>query len=283
MVAKLWTEEETNYLIANVKFDWYGNVKNYSSLVSDMGRTEPALKRQIVILRSIGDLPPMKTDEDFLEVIKQKALFAETNQILNLEELCQEIKVSERVFKRRISKWRKDGSLPKIDMTLQFDLYRRHYSELEDKKIIYMKKRGSSNKEIANLLGRSKKSIDSRIFLLKELGELDISGHWLDWEEQAILENVTFDDNGFVNNYPKLQNLLQGRRNTETIRGKIFSLRKQGRLKTMPKPGTTSVKRKEYMQKVNAITFAKKEQKKNQIIYTHQTKKPTSGATEAGK
>jgi len=84
------------------------------------------------------------TKERFLKYIKKNALFAETNQILNIEELSKKMGLSERYVEKRICDWRQVGELPKVDMTRQFDSFRKYYSKTDDERIIYLRQRGVS-------------------------------------------------------------------------------------------------------------------------------------------
>ena len=282
MGGRNWTIKETEYLIKNIKLNWLGKVRNYPELTKTLNRELCGMQSKVQRLRASGDLPPVKSDEEFLEYIKENALFAETNQILNIEELSVDMDISTNVLESKFAEWRRNSLLPKVDLSLQYDLFRRRYSESEDKKIIYLKQRDCSNEEIGRLLGRSGKSIKSRVDHLIKLGKIESGYLWQDWEIEVILRNVTFDKYGFVNNYPKLRNLLQGRRSQRAVYIKIIELRKQDKITVKPMPGKTSVAAIKALRKFKDITFAprKKEQRTSQIVYTHQTKKPTSVAAE---
>lgn len=280
--GRKWTIKETEYLIKNIKLNWLGKVRNYPELTKTLNRELCGMQSKVQRLRASGDLRPVKTDEEFLEYIQENALFAETNQILNIEELSVDMDISTNVLESKFAEWRRNSLLPKVDLSLQYDLFRRRYSESEDKKIIYLKQRDCSNEEIGRLLGRSGKSIKSRVDYLIKLGKIESGYLWQDWEIEVILRNVTFDKYGFVNNYPKLRNLLQGRRSQRAVYIKIIELRKQDKITVKPMPGKTSVAAIKALRKFKDITFAprKKEQRTSQIVYTHQTKKPTSVAAE---
>lgn len=282
MAGRKWSDKETNFLVKNIEINWLGKVRNYQELAEKLERNIMAVRSKVQRLRFDGDLPQIKTDEEFLEYIKQNALFAETNQILNIEELSKEMDICIDRLEDKFAEWRKIGCLPKTDRSHQIDLHGRWYSKSEDNKIIYMKKRNVSNEEIGRLLGRSGGSIKSRTDYLKKSGKLESVYHWQDWEIEVILRNVTFDKYGFVNDYPKLRNLLQGRRSQRAVYIKIIELRKQDKITVKPIPGKTSVAAIKALRKFKDITFApkKKEQRTSQIVYTHQTKKPTSVVVE---
>ena len=282
MGGRNWTVEETEYLIKNIKLNWLGKVRNYPELTEKLNRKLCGMQSKVQRLRATGDLPPIKTDEEFLECIKENALFAETNQILNIEELSMDMDICTAVLERKFAEWRRHGLLPNVDRSLQFDLYNRHYSEAEDNKIINLKKQDFSYEEIGRLLGRSGKSIKSRIDYLVKHGKLEIVYLWLDWEIEAIRNNVTFDKYGFVKNYSELIHLLQGRRNYKAISLKIIELRKQDRITVKPMPGKVSVAAIKAHREFKDITFApwKNRRRANQFA---QNKKPTSGATEVSK
>lgn len=279
-----WTAEETEFLVNNMQVNWFGDVKNYPELSEKLNRKIMGVRSKVQRMRNDGDLPPIKTDEEFLEWIKENALFAETNQILNVKELIRKTSLSESCLELKFTEWRKAGILPKTDRSCQFDLHGRWYSEAEDNKIINLKKRDFSNEEIGHLLGRTSKSIKSRTDYLKKDGKIESVYYWEGWEIEAILENVTFDKYGFVNNYQKLIHLLQGRRNYQAIHLKIVELRKQDKITVKPIPGKVSVAAIKAHREFKDITFARfKRKKASQIIYTHSQKKPTSVAAEVSK
>lgn len=277
-----WTIEETEYLIKNIKLNWLGKVRNYPELTKTLNRELCGMQSKVQRLRASGDLPPVKSDEEFLEYIKENALFAETNQILNIEELSVDMDISTNVLESKFAEWRRNSLLPKVDLSLQYDLFRRRYSESEDKKIIYLKQRDCSNEEIGRLLGRSGKSIKSRVDYLVKYGRLELVYLWLDWEIETILDNVTFDKYGFVNNYPKLIHLLKGRRNYKAIYLKIIELRKQDKITVKPMPGKISVAAIKAHREFKDITFApwKNRRRANQFAHREETKKLTPVAAE---
>lgn len=288
MSDKLWTDDEIEYLVNHLQFDWLGVVRNYPKLAKELGRTKLSVTVKTNRLRAAGIVRPCKSLKAVLKYINENALFAETNQILNLDELSEELNVKRRNLERLCVKWRQQDLLPKIDMTNQFDLEGRFYSDAEDRKIIHMKKLGVQEKEIGQILGRSKSSINHRIDYLKKLGKFSVPGYWKPWEDKVILQNVEFDENGFVCNYEELSHLLQGRRNINSIRWEVGKLRKKGIITTLPKKGTTSIKGLEYFRQFNDARFAAMgwdmKQRKSQIVYTHKSnKKPASVAPEASK
>lgn len=270
MAGRNWTEKETDFLLNHIKLNWLGKVRNYPELSERLNRNIMAVRSKTQRLRNTGDLPPVKTEGEFLDYIKENGLFAETNQILNIQELSEDMDLCITSLEEKFAEWRKADLLPKVDLSRQFDLHGRRYSEAEDKKIIHMKNIGMSNDEIARLLGRNSHSIKSRIDRLIQLGKLESVYLWQDWEIEVILRNVTFDKYGFVNNYPKLRNLLQGRRTQRAVYIKVIELRKQNKIKVKPVEGKTSVAAIKALRKFKDITFSSQQQRTSQIIYAHQ-------------
>lgn len=282
-----WTEKEIAFIKKEIRFNGLGIIVNHDELGKQLKRTRSQMYGFIRFLISKGVIERKGSEEYVLNFIKNEGLYAETNQILNLGELSEALLLSKETLKKRIAIWRKSGDLPQIDYTCQFDSMRRYYSEEVDKKIINMKKQGVSEKEIAYLIDRDYRSVRARISILQRDGKLEVIGYWEDWEVEVVTQNVTFDENGMVNNYPKLMNLLQCRRGYKAIADKIGRLRKAGIIETKPIPGTTSVSALKRFHEFNDMRFAGKGQaskkQKSQIIYTHQTKKPTSVAAEVSK
>ncbi|MDT2601020.1 helix-turn-helix domain containing protein [Enterococcus hulanensis] len=259
-----------------------------------------------------------------IQYLKKNALLAETNVVLNIEQLAKKLGRSTKSVDVKIYKLRRDGQFPPTDFTKSFDSRGRRFTENDDKRIMAMYKNGATYKEIGDSLDRSEQSIAGRIARLKKTRKLKhtaVQRNWTQKEVDVLLANIKFDENGFCCNHTELGKLCD--RTFEQVVGKINRLRKEGILEK-PKKGTTSVKAKESMTRFNDARFAHVSKKKEEVLmngstvnqsdvsieskqvslilttvivsgqrtdqyFTQEgeliatTKKPTSGATEAGK
>ncbi|MFK4568422.1 hypothetical protein [Enterococcus sp. UD-01] len=107
-----------------------------------------------------------------IEYIRKNALFAETNAVLNVDQLAKKLSRPSKSVEMKIYKMRKDGLLPKTDYTKSFEAAGRRFSPDEDKRIIAMYRQNETYKDIGESLGRSEQSISGRIFTLKKMDKL---------------------------------------------------------------------------------------------------------------
>lgn len=191
-----------------------------------------------------------------IQYLKKNALFAETNVVLNVEQLAKKLGRSAKSVDVKIYKLRRDGQFPPTDFSKSFDPRGRRFTENDDKRIMAMYKNGATYKEIGDSLDRSEQSIAGRIARLKKNGKLKqtaVQRNWTQKEVDILLANIKFDENGFCCNHAELGRLCN--RTFEQIVGKINRLRKEGVLEK-PKKGTTSIKSKETMNRFNDARFA---------------------------
>lgn len=200
--------------------------------------------------------------------IKKHALFAETNAVLNVDQLAKKLSRPIKSVEMKIYKMRKDGQLPETDYTKSFESTGRKFSPDEDKRIIAMYKQEETYKDIGKSLGRSEQSIAGRIIRLKKDGKIKQKNPKKTWSEkeiQLIIENIQFDENGFVSNYPMLTRLVINKRFTQ-IQQKVSRLRKEGLISVKADRSKTSIKSKEAMDKFNEARFAQYKKEDNPVI-----------------
>lgn len=194
-----------------------------------------------------------------IEYIRKKALFAETNAVLNIDELAKRFSRSPKAIEMKIYKLRRDGQLPKVDHTKAFDVDGRRFNAEEDKRIIAMYKHNESYKNIGESLGRSEQSIAGRISRLKRNGKLKqtlAQKNWTNEEVEILLENIRFDENGFCCNHSEVARLCN--RTYEQVVGKINRLRNEGLINVLPDKSKTSMKSKKAMDRFNCARFGKR-------------------------
>ncbi|EOI00709.1 hypothetical protein UAY_01812 [Enterococcus moraviensis ATCC BAA-383] len=194
-----------------------------------------------------------------IEYIRKNALLAETNAVLNVDQLAKKLSRPSKSVEMKIYKMRKDGQLPKTDYTKSFDAKGRKFSAEEDKRIIAMYKQEETYRDIGESLGRSEQSIHGRIVRLKESGKIKPSvtqKNWSEKEIQLIIENIQFDENGFVLNYPELARLTNKKYSQVTNR--VCRLRKKGLITVQADRSKTSIKSKKAMDRFNCARFGKR-------------------------
>lgn len=205
-----------------------------------------------------------------IQHLKKNSLFAETNEVLNISEMAKKLKRSPAAVSKKIYDLRRNGDLPKIDRANAFDSKGRPWNVSEDKTLIAMKKNGATHSEIAEALDRSVTSINARSNrLIKKSKIRPVSTRWRFEDEKNLLENVTFDENGFVNNYPELARIT-GKR-YEQVQAKVQRMRKAGTINKSPEVNTTSIKSKEAMNRFNQARFAHISKKQEAISMTEST------------
>lgn len=190
-----------------------------------------------------------------IQYLKKSALLAETNEVLNIADMARKLNRTAQSVQSKVYYLQRSEELPRIDRSKSFDIAGKPWSKEEDKRLIAMKKNGSTHAEIAEHLGRTENSVVSRVHRLKNSGKVkNIRNRWTDEEIQLILDHLKFDSNGFVCNYDELARLV--RKRLQQVYAKISRLRKEGVITEAPKQGTTSVKAKESMTRFNDARFA---------------------------
>lgn len=195
--------------------------------------------------------------------IKKSALLAETNQVLNIDELAKKLGRSSKAVEMKIYKMRLDGQLPKTDYTKSRDVQGRAFSPEEDKRIIAMYNQNETYDDIGNSLGRTGQSIGGRIVRLKKIGKIKGSygrKNWTEKEVKLLLKNIRFDENGYCNNHAELCCLLN--KSYHQVAAKIGRLRKEEQITTVCDRTKTSVKSKESMDRFNCARFGKRTEAK---------------------
>ena len=198
-----------------------------------------------------------------LAYVRKNALLAETNEVINSEQLAKKLGRTVSAIMKKISQMRKDGQLPPVKRELAFESNGRPWTATEEKRLIAMHKQGASYVEIGEALGRSKGSCSNKVSKLQAAGKIKKKRveQWTSEQVQVLLDHVTFDQNGYVSNYMELSRVT-GKQYAQVVH-KVNNLRKEGEILTRPLDGTTSVKAKESMQKFNDARFAQYERKED--------------------
>ncbi|MGX7132377.1 helix-turn-helix domain containing protein [Enterococcus songbeiensis] len=202
-----------------------------------------------------------------IQYLKKNALLAETNVVLNAEELAKKLGRSPKSIDAKIYKLRRDNQFPQTDFSKSFDPKGRKFTDSEDKRIISMYKKGESYEDIGNSLDRSRQSIAGRITRLKKIGKLKqtaVQKNWTQNEVDILLSNIQFDENGYCCNHTELGRLCN--RTYEQVAGKINRLRRDRTISTSPKTGTTSINAKKSMNRFNDARFAAYPRKEEPIM-----------------
>ncbi len=205
-----------------------------------------------------------------LAYVQKNALMAETNEVINAEQMAMKLGRSVSAVTKKISHMRKDGKFPKVKKELAFDSDGRPWTVAEEKRLIAMYKQGSSYEEIGEALGRSKGSCSNKSAKLRALGRVKSQklSCWPDNDVRILLDAIEFDENGYVSNYEELAKAT-GKQYSQVVQ-KVSRLRKEGRIPTNVKPGTTSLKSKQSMQKFNDARFAQYVKKEEGLMQTEQ-------------
>lgn len=220
------------------------------------------------------------TTKEIAYVLKN-ALMAETNEVVNAEQIAMKLGRSVSAVTKKISDMRKDGKFPKIQKELAFDSDGRPWTLAEEKRLIAMYKQGASYEEIGEALGRSKGSCSNKSAKLRASGRVKSQklSCWPDNDVRVLLDTIEFDSNGYVSNYEELAKVT-GKQYSQVVQ-KVGRLRKEGRIPANVKPGTTSLKSKQSMQKFNNARFAqyaKKEEDSMQTEQPMQSRSVTAGS-----
>lgn len=166
-------------------------------------------------------------------------------------------------IRTKVRNLRKKGILP--DLGYDDPLYprRKSFSKYEDKIIIGALRNGTTPTEIGAALDRSMDSIQGRIKLLRSRGEVvpGLVRRFNETEVELLIQNVKFDEYGFVSNTDSLASLLK--RSKQVIRGKISQLRKMGLIETLP----------DYSRSRISCNTRKAFRKGNELCFVFNTKK----------
>lgn len=129
-----------------------------------------------------------------------------------------------------------------------------------------MYKAGATYKEIAEALERGEISVTSHIYKLRKDKKLKVQkvSPWTEEQVLKLLENVSFDDNGFVNNHNELMRLTN--KQYGQVTRKIYDLRKKGEIRIYADRTKTSVKSKQAMNQFNDARFAQYKKKEDKPV-----------------
>lgn len=187
--------------------------------------------------------------------IQKHSLLAETNEVLNIKEMAKKLNRTTQSVRNKIYSLQRDGELPKVNRENSFDTQNRPWSKTEDKRLIAMDKNGATGEEIAESLNRTVGSVYSRKSkLIKQKKLSNSKSVWTDRESQLLIENIQFDENGYVSNYDELGKITN--KQYQQLVAKVSRLRKSGDITVKHNPESTSVKAKKAMNHFNDARFA---------------------------
>ena len=204
------------------------------------------------------------TTKEIQYVIKN-SLLAETNEVLNLNEMAKKLGRTVQSVRNKVYNLQRDGDLPKVQRELAIDSYKRPWTEREDKRLLAMRSQGRPHSDIAIELERTEASVSARVArLVKNKKAQPLLASWTTDQTSVLIENIKFDENGFVCNYDELARLTGMK--WSQVQGKVQRLRKIGKITVMPVEGTTNIKSKEAMQRFNDQRFAHVQRKEPRAV-----------------
>ncbi|MGV3085140.1 helix-turn-helix domain containing protein [Enterococcus dispar] len=199
-----------------------------------------------------------------IQYLKKNALLAETNEVLNIKEMANKLNRTTQSVRNKIYNLQRDGDLPKVNRELAIDSFKRPWIPEEDKRLLAMRKQGATHSEIAVALGRTEIAVGNRVArLMKSKRTTSLAAKWTEEKIQLLIDNISFDENGYVSNYDDLSRLT-GMKYSQ-VQGKVTRLRNSGRINIFPIKGTTSIKSKNAMNRFNDARFAHIPKKKEEV------------------
>lgn len=191
---------------------------------------------------TIGRINKHWTKEELERFNDEAILAADTNAVLNFDELAEMFGRTVSGVKHVANKLRREGKMPKFDRNNQQDKHRSFYSENEKKMIASLVADHYSFEEIASITGRTKFGI---AHFWEKYGD-PLARSWSSEEESLLLDTIRFDRYGVVTNYKELQEILN--RQYDSIRREVYKLRKRGKLQRAERRGMPEEKREELKQ-----------------------------------
>lgn len=182
------------------------------------------------------------TKEELERFNDEAILAADTNAVLNFDELAEMFGRTVSGVKHVANKLRRERKMPKFDRNNQQDKHRSFYSENEKKMIASLVADHYSFEEIARITGRTRFGI---AHFWEKYG-YPLARSWSSEEESLLLDIIKFDRYGVVTNYKELQEILN--RQYEAIRHEVYKLRKRGKLQIAERRGMPEEKREEFKQ-----------------------------------
>ena len=195
---------------------------------------------------------------------KQEKLLIENVQfdyrgfVCNVPELQKLLNESKKAIDHKVRQLRRLGILEAIYWEDPIEPIRREYTRWEDSKIIHGTKIGRTAKDMAKDLGRTEKSVHDRQLVLRKSGTLNSYNkvNYSEFEDQLIIDNLEFDEFGYVSNGEELSRMLH--RTKKSVCNRVYVLRKQKRIEVYPDHSQTSVKSKKEMHRFKNQTFPTK-------------------------
>ena len=208
------------------------------------------------------------------DILLKNIQFDDRGYIANISDLTFLLKNRKKDgIRRRVRNLREKGVLPDLDWNDLLYPRQRPFSKYEDKIIIGALKVGTTPTEIGAELDRSVDSIQGRIKRIREHGEEvpRLKRKFTDKEIEILIQNVKFDEYGYVSNTSELTSLLK--RSKPVIRQKLMQLRRMGLIETLPDKSKSGIS----CNTRNAF------RKQNDLCFVFNKKRPTPVSASVDK
>lgn len=270
MEYKEWTTMEIKYIKENVRFGSKNQVINKFELTMELNRSKQSIDDVIRRLRKKGYFPkstisptstPHVWTEDEVDFILNNIEYDNINKTANLKELSVFLNLNPIQVKSKIDQLRKKGLVRAVDFSNKSDQAHKEYSDNAIKIVIGMYKQNRTCSEISYVLDRSINSIYGITKRLKETGVIENRvKKYSEKEENYLINNIQFDQHGYVCNYDELCRFLK--RPAKSVQNKVGSLRSEGRIETTADKTTISVNMKVAFKRGNAMVFSEHSKEK---------------------
>lgn len=192
------------------------------------------------------------------KMLIENVRFDQRGFVCNVPELQKLLKEPKKAIDHKVRQLRNAGVLEKIYWEDPIEPIRKEYSNREDSKIIFGTKIGRTAKEMAKDLGRTEKSVHDRQLVLRKTGRLDSYNkvNYSEFEDQLLIENLEFDEFGYVLNLIELSGMLH--RSKKSICNRIYFLRKRKRITIYPDHSRTNKNAAIAMKKFKNRTYPTK-------------------------
>lgn len=249
---KHWSPEEDKVLIDTITAAY----RPFDLLAKQLDRPAMGVKQRTEKLVRSGQIPKHEmwwTDKEVAK-LRRRILLAETNEVINIPELAKALNKKESAIKDKIHWLRERGELARADRSLQFDDYRRPYTEREEQMLIHMYKQELSLNYMAEKLNRTIPGIQGKLSNLRRQGKLaNRIKIWTNEEVKFLIRSLRFDSYGYTTNVKDISEILN--LSYEQVSWKVKGLRKEGVIRILPDKTKTSVNSTEafyeYMKQFN--------------------------------
>lgn len=181
------------------------------------------------------------TDAEWLEFENELILDPTSNEVINYPELSEKFGIEAGSVSRRVVYLRNIGKLPQSKPDQRLDNYRRPYSDDELKKLKSLVENGVPHRQIAELLGRSIKSVRNKVVREEHKGNIKMRAAVPSEREQdEFIMAIQFDSYDCVTNYSELVQKFNLSRKQAWDR--VGSLRRRGLIPRPKGPNPVSIK-----------------------------------------